>query len=64
MRTKADVLTDPKPGDMLSQASACITVTRRDGGLVYWRSATGDGCYPVSMWREWFKDAEVVEVAK
>jgi len=64
MRTKADVLTDPRPGDVVSQVRARITVTRRDGGLVYWRGATGDGCYPVSVWRKWFKDAEVLEVAE
>jgi hypothetical protein len=69
MRTASDVLTNPKPGDVLVygpqwQRSRIEVTEVRDGCVLAVMDGRGDCLYYANQWREWMVDAEVLHVAE
>jgi hypothetical protein len=69
MRTASDVLTNPKPGDVLVygpqwQRSRIEVTGVRYGCVLAVMDGRGDCLYYPNQWREWMVDAEVVHVAE
>jgi hypothetical protein len=73
MRTASDVLTSPKPGDVVKIGESLLTISRADEDFAYSFSGFmvdaplgAANAYP--SWREWWadvaKNAEVIHVAE
>jgi hypothetical protein len=70
MRTASDVLTNPKPGDVVrceTQWQPSLFEVSEISDRCVVAVVDGMSCkfeYKLSQWREWFRGAEVVHVAE
>jgi hypothetical protein len=69
MRTASDVLTNPRPGDVLVygpqwQRSRIEVTEIRDGCVLAVMDGRGYCLYYPNQWREWMANAEVLHVAE